>query len=245
MFSATKIRVLLSGLALVAMACDPVPTGDDPIDGETALYHHRPDHGGGPGDGSIGGPRGNQQVTVEITGGLETGPNLKEVTEERKRRLLIDNIAGDQLVYLVLENTYAAAVDELTHPENPICEFRPADGAQAAKEELVAGLQVPRVRGSLAINHHDDRGSIGYNSTASGGPWLTLGINTQTGTIEDRAAIDYQGTDPLNASSERRFLFQAGTGIWRTLTDDGSGGLLDLICVNQDEFLAVVVPVTP
>jgi len=235
MSSALKLPMLLSGLAILAMACDQAPTADEAADETSAVFHHRPGHGGG-GDS---GPQGSRAVEVTISGGLVTGPNLTEIAEENKRRMLIDDIGG---ALLQLTNTHAAAVDELTNPDNPICEFRPADGPAAAKQALVDGLLGPRLRGSLNINKFDARGTIGYNSTASGGPWLTLGINTQTGQLEDRAAIDYQGTDPLDAASERRFLFQAGTGIWRTLTDDGSGGLQDLICVNQDEFLAVVVP---
>lgn len=236
--TAFKLPTLLCILAIVATACGEMPTSDQPADDATALYHHRPDHGGG-GDS---GPKGSRGVEVTITGGLVTGPNLTEITEENKRRMLIDDIGG---AVLQLTQTHAAATDELTNPDNPICEFRPADGPMEVKQRLVDGLLGPRVRGSLNINKFDARGTIGYNSTASGGPWLTLGINTQTGQLEDRAAIDYQGTDPLDAASERRFLFQAETGIWRTLTDDGAGGLQDLICVNQDEFLAVVTPLAP
>lgn len=244
MSSTRKLPVLLPVLAILATACGQVPTGDTPANDETALYHHRPDHAGGGGGGNDSGPKGSQQILLTITGGIVTGPNLTQISEENNRRMRIEDIGGANLV---LTNTHAAAVDELTNPANPACEFRPADGPLAVKQALVDGLQGPRLGGLLNINKRDDRGIIAYNSTASGGPWLTLGFNTQTGKVEDRAAIDYQGTDPTDASSERRYLFQAGTGIWRTLIPDAdpAGDPQDLICVNQDDFLAVVVPVAP
>lgn len=236
------LSVLVSGLAALAMACEQVPTDTGLVQGDAPLAHHRPGHGSG-GGGSDGGPKGSQPIILTITGGLVTGPNLTEIAEENNRRLRIENIGGADFV---LTNTHAAAVDELSNPANPICEFRPADGPLAAKEDLVAGLLTSRVGGLLNINKRDDRGIIAYNNADSGGPWLTLGFNTQTGKIEDRAAIDYQGTNPEDASSVRKYLFQAETGIWRTLIPgDGSEPLQDLICTNQDAFLAVVEPVAP
>lgn len=242
--SPLKLPLVLFGLAILAMACEQVPTDDDSTSETTALYHHRPDHAGGPGGDDGGGPKGSQPVLLTITGGIVAGPNLTEISEENNRRMRIEDIGGASFV---LTDTHAAAVDELTNPANPICEFRPADGPMAVKQALVDGLQSPRQGGILNINKRDDRGIIAYNSPEYGAPWLTMGFNTQTGKLEDRAALDYQGTDPEDASLERRYLFQAGTGIWRTLiaNADPSGDVQDLICVNQDEFLAVVVPVAP
>jgi len=186
-----------------------------------------------------GGANKDRSVLVTITGGLVTGPNLTVVAEDNGRRTLIDDIGGADLQ---LTLTQAAAIDEITNPANPICEFRGADGSLADKQATIASLMGPRLRGSVAVNKRDHRGSVGYNSTESGGPWLTLGINTQTGQIEDRAAIDFLGTDPDDPTALRKYRFVAGTGIWRTFVD-GTG--FDLICTNQDEFVVVVDPNVP
>lgn len=197
------------------------------------------------GGGNKGGENKNRPVLVTITGGLVTGPNLTVVNEDNGRRTLIGDIGGADLQ---LTLTQAAAIDELTNPANPICEFRTADGVPvedkplADKQATIASFIGPRLRGSVAVNKRDNRGSVGYNSTESGGPWLTLGINTQTGQSEDRAAIDYLGTDPDDPTALRKYKFVAGTGIWRTFVD-GTG--FDLICTNQDEFVVVVDPNVP
>lgn len=241
------LPALAAGIVAMIVACEQVPTGNGMVDNSTPLAHHRPDHAGGGGgnDGSDGGPKGGQPVIVTVTGGLVTGPNLTEIVEENKRRMILE-MAGTpedptpDTVDLMLTATQAEAADAMTNPNNPVCEFRPPDAPLASKQLLVDGLVGQRIRGSVHVNHHDDRGSVGYNSTESGGPWLTLGINTQTGTIEDRAELDYLGTDPEDASSLRKFRFVPGTGIWRTLTEG-----VDLICWNQDEFTVEVDPDVP
>ena len=221
----------LAGFAALALACDQVPTADE-IQPETAtLDHHRPGHGGGgPGDGGGGGSK-DPQVTLTVTGGIEVGPETASLSEDNPRRITIEMDGAD----LLLPNTSAAAWDEITNPANPICEFRPADQPLAQKELLAGSFTGARTGGSIRVYKKDGRGTIPYNNTTSGGPWLSLGFNTQT-EGQAGALVDYQGTDPQDETSTRRFAFSGG--VWRTLVHNEG----DLVCQNQDTWLVVIEP---
>jgi hypothetical protein len=230
MQSARWIVPALAGFAALALACDQVPTASD-VSTETAtLDHHRPGHGGGGGGGS-GGGSGDPQVTLTVTGAIVVGPELATLSEDNPRRITIEMAGAD----LLLPNTSAAAWDEITNPSNPICEFRPADMPLATKQYLAGAFVGARTGGSIRVYKKDGYGTIPYNNTASGGPWLSLGFNTQTDEFAG-ATVDYQGTDPQDATSTRRFAFSGG--IWRTLVN----GSTDLVCQNQDAWLVVIEP---
>lgn len=222
----------LAGLAVLALACDQVPTVDDVGTETTTLDHHRPGHGGGGGGGG-GGDGEDPQATLTVTGGIEAGPTQTSISEDNPRRITIEM----EVANLLLPNTSAAAQDEITNPANPICEFRPADMPLATKQILAGAFVGERTGGIIRVYKKDSYGTIPYNNTTSGGPWLSLGFNTQTEGFAG-ALVDFQGTDPQDETATRRFAFQAGTGVWRTLVADAG----DLVCQNQDGWLAVLEP---
>lgn len=225
------IASTLAGFAALALGCDQAST-TDPVSLETAtLDHHRPDHGGGPSGGGDTGS-GDPVVTLTVTGGIETGPKQTTLPEDNRRRITIELNGAD----LLLPNTAAAALDEITNPANPICEFRPADMPLATKQLLAGAFVGARTGGTMRIYKKDNTGDVSFNNTTSGGPWLSLGFNTQT-EAPAGALVDYQGTDPQDETSTRRFAFQGGD--WRTLVD----GSTDLVCENQDTWEVVIEPV--
>jgi len=166
-----------------------------------------------------------------VTGGIEVGPETATLSEDNPRRITIEMDGAN----LILPNTSAAALDEITNPANPVCEFRPADMPLATKEVLAGAFAGARTGGSIRVYKKDDYGTIPYNNTTSGGPWLSLGFNTQTDGFAG-APVDYQGTDPQDETSTRQFAFSGG--VWRTLVADEG----DLVCENQDAWLVVIEP---
>jgi len=88
MRSVLKIPLLLSGLsglAALAMACDQLPTGDDP-DGAAPVYHHRPGHGGGGDGGGDGAPN----YTLELAGAMIASETPVEIGRDNKRALHVN-----------------------------------------------------------------------------------------------------------------------------------------------------------
>lgn len=221
----------LAGLAALALACDQVPTSDTVSTQTATLDHHRPGHAGGGGGSDDGGGKADPQVTLTVTGAIEVGPETATISGDNPRSITIEMDGAN----LLLPLTSAAASDEITNPDNPVCEFRPADMPLETKQYLAGAFTGARTGGSIHVYKKDGYGTLPYNNTTSGGPWLSLGFNTQTDEFAG-APVDFQGTDPNDASSTRRFAFSGG--IWRTLVDGGT----DLVCWNQDEWLVVIDP---
>lgn len=83
-----KLTVLLSGLAVVVMACDQVPTADEPTGDTTALYHHRPGHGGGGGGDAGGG--GEASYTLELSGAMIASETPIQIGRDNKQALHVN-----------------------------------------------------------------------------------------------------------------------------------------------------------
>jgi hypothetical protein len=107
-----KLALLLSGLAVVGVGCDQVPTDGNQPDGTTPVFHHRPGHaGGGGGDDGAGGP----SYTLELSGAMVAAETPVEIGRDNKRALHVDGTMEVALAFdlsgasctLVLPDGYA------------------------------------------------------------------------------------------------------------------------------------------
>lgn len=220
-------------LCFVVASCENVPVAPGLIEGPAdGLAHHRPDHaGGGTGGGGEDPPPAG--FTLTMTGGIVTGP-VSTTIDEKKRRLWV-NIPSAQFA---MAATYAAAMDEISDPSNPVCEYRPASMAVATKEALASELVAERGEGAFVVNKFEDKGQVVYNQPTDNRHWASWGFNTQT-EGQQAANVTYDDTDKQDASSIRHFRLNGG--VIRVLDPD----IGDLVCNVQDEMLAVVSPGTP
>jgi hypothetical protein len=228
---ATAALALIACMCLVVTSCENVPVAPGLVEGPAdGLAHHRPGHGGGGGGGEDPPAAG---VILTMTGAVVTGP-VSTTIDEKKRRLWVD-IPSAQFAMVA---TNAAAVDEISNPSNPICEYRPASMPEDTKQALADELLANRGDGGFVVNKFEDKGQVVYNQSSDGRLWMSWGFNTQTDG-QQAANVTYEGTDKQNADAIRNF--ELTGGVIRVLDPD----IGDLVCSVQDTLLAVVEPEIP
>lgn len=180
---------------------------------------------------------------LQLTEGM-VGFGAVSVDKDNGKSLVV-NGAFD--VTLDMTGTQAAAVDAAKRADgdNGICRFDPAGMSDAEKQRLADGLTATHGAARMDIDKRAATGSIRFEADdALGTIWTSLGFNTGEGHV----SVDYEGTDPNDASQPRHFRFATGApgaGAIRLVIRLGSGPddpIGDLTCFHIEEVLAVVTP---